>query len=278
MEPMPTPIARRLREGGRLLVTLATGLAALPAVWVLAASAATVLAAGTGLVLFPLALYGVRRWGEAERRRAGRLLGEATADPGLRRRWLLPRLREVVTGRQTWRGVGWLLVHATVGTLAGLVGLIAVAGVPAAVGFVGWWWRNPDPSIQNMGITISDRPTALLVGGAQVALALALWWWVVPPLACGYARLTTIVLSPSAAQRQAAELAARVGTLTETRAEVLDAATRSRSGAAVPSRRDRDRQARRRMVRPVSGLAVWIADSGAVRRQCPDAKRFRRQR
>ena len=216
------------------------------AVPLLGVTALTTIIAGLGLVLFPLALEGVCRWADWERRRSGAMLGvdvpprpvpkalepgTATSGPvSALERVLgshvaaespLVRVRRLLTDRATWRAVRWLLVHLVVGTCSGLVGLTAMLAVPATIVQTFAWGGSRGVTV--LGVMPSSWTDALLLGGVQAAIGVGLLFWGAPWLAHRQARLTLRLLSPSAAELRAEELAARVDVLTETRAGAVDA-------------------------------------------------------
>ncbi|MBE1612709.1 sensor histidine kinase [Actinopolymorpha pittospori] len=239
--------ARGLRRSADLLfVSLPSGMAAMVALPLLGVTALTTIIAGLGLVLFPLALEVVRRWADWERRRSGALLGvdvppspvvrapgpttgargvagsfERVLSSHLGAEWTLARIRRLLTDRATWRAVRWLLVHLVVGTATGLVGLTAILGVPATIVQTFAW--SSIRGVTLLGVTPPNWPVALLLGGIQTAVCVWLLCWGAPWLAHRQALMTLRLLSPSAAELRAEELAARVDVLTETRAGAVDA-------------------------------------------------------
>jgi signal transduction histidine kinase len=144
-------------------------------------------------------------WAAWHRRRAGRLLGTPAS-----------------TGRvPAWREAGWLLAHVAVGGGFGLGTLLCVGNLLTVPVASGLWWLFPadDPPRLFVDVAVTSWPRALGLGLAQALLTGAAVRWAVPPAARAYARLTVAVLTPLATER----LAARVDTLTRTRAGVLDA-------------------------------------------------------
>lgn len=200
-----------VRGGGYLLVSLPMGMAAMMAIPMVAATALTTVMAGLGLVLLPLALYGVRTWGLLESRRAAHHLGwESPVRPLALSGGPIVRLRQIVTDRGTWRGIGWLFGQATVGTFLGLIGFLTVAGVPMLI----------------LDLAVPDGasdPTEPLLNLFMLVVVAGLLLWGAAPLARLQARAALLVLSPSDAELRARELAARVDTLTETRAGAVNA-------------------------------------------------------
>ncbi len=225
---------RGARAGAYLLVCLATGMAAMIGVGLVAVSATTVAVAGLGLLLLPSTLDVVRRWADWESRRAARLLGvelpalpESGADSSGRGEpatGTVARFRRSVADPATRRAVLGLGVHALAGTASGLAGLIAVLTVPGLLVQTVGGWAIPIPGAM---LFVSSLPPVwwLAVPGAtvQILLTVAMLWWTVPALARWDARLTLRALGLSPAELEAARLAKRVDVLTQTRAGALDA-------------------------------------------------------
>ncbi|MEV0700840.1 sensor domain-containing protein [Saccharopolyspora sp. NPDC050389] len=204
-----------VRDAGFLLPGLATGLAALVAIPLILASGLLVVI-GVGVILLPGALTVLHRFAEWQRRRAGRQLGVPT-----------PRIPSatgfvaVLRASATWRDLRWLPVHVLTGVIGALIGLVAVVGPPATVVTMLIWPVLPNASL--LGIRATSWPLAVSTGAVQLALVFSLLWWGVPALARWQAKLALSLLSPSAAQLKAAELAERVDELAETRAGALEA-------------------------------------------------------
>ncbi|WP_242677115.1 sensor histidine kinase [Streptomonospora litoralis] len=198
-------------------MALPTGLAALVALPLLTVLV-LLLTIGAGYVLLPPALERVLAWAEWERGRARTELG-AAPEPGLRGP---SRLRDQVRDPQTRRALLGLLAHAVLGTSAGLVGLLAAVGVPGTVvKLTAWRALSVEPAF--LGIPAETWGIAVGGGLAELAAFSALFLWGTPAVAGGYARLLDRLLSPSAAELQAARLSERVEELSHTRAEALDA-------------------------------------------------------
>ncbi|RNL83250.1 sensor histidine kinase [Halostreptopolyspora alba] len=217
-------LVRGWRAARYLLRAFATGLAAMVALPVLALCAMAIPLGGLGVPLPPHALEGVRRWAAWEHREACEYTGaerppwpEAPPPTGWRR-----RLRHTLDDPATSRSVRWLLAHAPLGTLAGMVGLVAVLGVPSALGKLAVWWAMPEP-LTFLGVPAHGWGVALGGGLAEIVAFAAVFLWAAPPLAGGYARLTARLLSPSEAELRADRLTERVEELSHTRAEALQA-------------------------------------------------------
>ncbi|WP_307806534.1 histidine kinase [Streptomyces sp. FH025] len=104
----------------------------------------------------------------------------------------------------------------------GLVVVLCAGNAVAAAVTVPLWWALPAGTPAGgfaFGVPLSGWGTALTLGTAQTAVFAALTYWLVPLLARLHARLCVALLSPSATER----LAQRVETLTETRADAMNA-------------------------------------------------------
>ncbi len=200
---------RGWRAARYLLLTLATGMAALPLL---------------PLLVLPPVLRQARRWAEWERGRAHAHIGADYAplptSPMPER--VAERLRYVLRDPGTWRSIRGLAVHALLGTLVGIVGLLAALGVPSALVKVAVWWAVPVP-VTFVGIPAHGWGSALIGGLAEVVGYGALFLWGAPAVVGGYARLTARMLSPSDAELRADRLSERVEELSHTRAEALQA-------------------------------------------------------
>ncbi|MFJ7493930.1 histidine kinase [Streptomyces sp. NPDC097727] len=148
-----------------------------------------------------------RTWASWHRRRADRLL-------------LSPRSGPVRVG--TWRVLWWLCTCMVTSLAFGLVVVLCAGNAVATAITVPLWWALPAGTRAGgfaAGVPLSGWGTALTLGTAQVVVFAALTYWLVPLLARLHARICVALLSPSAAER----LAQRVETLTETRADAMNA-------------------------------------------------------
>ncbi|MBH5338121.1 sensor histidine kinase [Streptomyces pactum] len=127
------------------------------------------------------------------------------------RRWLGTPAESSPTTRR------WLLVNAVTGAPAGLLALLVLANI--IVGVIGMtaWWALPAANRPRLWVDlrIDGWGDALGLGIPQVLVLGAVAQYVLPVLARAQARL----LAPSGRER----MAARMATLTKTRADVLDA-------------------------------------------------------
>jgi len=148
-----------------------------------------------------------RAWASWHRRRADRLLHSPPSGP-------------VRVG--TWRVLGWLCTYIVTSLAFGLVVVLCAGNAVATAVTVPLWWALPAGTRAGgfaAGVPLSGWGTALTLGTAQIVVFAALTYWLVPPLARLHARMCVALLSPSAAER----LAQRVETLTETRADAMNA-------------------------------------------------------
>jgi signal transduction histidine kinase len=210
------------RGGGYLLRGLPGAIATLLVPPLLAAAALSTALAGAGLVIFPRALVGVRRWAEWNRRRAAVLLGTTVSSryvplrQGIRAQW-----RQVLDDPENKRDIKWLFVHIATGIPAGMATLGSLGTAVLTAAAAPLWFVFPDdrPLELLLFVPVTSWGAALTLGGAQVAASLLLAVWAVPRLARFHARHCLAVLEPPAADR----LARRVGELSESRAGVMDA-------------------------------------------------------
>lgn len=148
-----------------------------------------------------------RAYASWHRRRADRLL-------------LSPRSGPVRVGR--WRVLGWLCTCIVTSLAFGLVVVLCAGNAVATAITVPLWWALPAGTRAGgfaAGVPLSGWGTALTLGTAQIIVFAALTYWLVPLLARLHARICVALLSPSTAER----LAQRVETLTETRADAMNA-------------------------------------------------------
>jgi signal transduction histidine kinase len=163
------------------------------------------------VALFALPVISVptmaRAWASWHRRRADRLLLSRPSGP-------------VLVG--TWRVLGWLFSFIVTSLVFGSVVVVCAGNAVATAVTVPLWWALPAGTRAGgfaAGVPLSGWGTALTLGTAQAVFFAALTYWLVPPLARLHARICVALLSFSAAER----LAQRVETLTETRADAMNA-------------------------------------------------------
>lgn len=242
-----------VRDGGRGLLLALSALVVCIPLFVGSVVSLAYLALGVGVVLAPPMLLAVRRHAERQRRRALDWSGVRIRAPyrprpqvpesGWARRralctWLL-------TDPATWRDLLWVLANVPVGLVLGLLpaclllnGLEGAVAVPLAIGFphVAYWWIE------------------IVLG----ALTLAAAPYATPALLRAHAVFSASLLGPSGR-----DLDARVGHLTESRSQVLDAS------AAELRRIERDLHDGAQARLAALGLNIGLAEQ--LVRDKPDA-------
>lgn len=209
---------RASRSLMQLVGGLGTGLlAATAAVAVLAVAAGCLV--GIGLPLLAPALRLARSVADRERARLSRWGPEIVSPYQQARHGIRVVLRDPATARD----LCWLAVHAVLGSLLGIVGML----LPILVvrdGSVPIWWQLVPDGVANSAITVlvtvRSWPSALLVGLMGLGWV-ALWVAVGPALARVQAAPGRWLLP---AVRDV-DLSQRVAELTATRAAALDAHT-----------------------------------------------------
>lgn len=179
------------------------------------------------LVLLPLLLAGLRRWVSWEHRRAAVLLGHplpAAAAP--LRGGLRARLRQLLRDPLTRRGLQWLPAYGLSGLACSGVGVgFVLMGLDGARGLLD---GEVPPVLGAFGLSRamelqSNEVAVLAICVAEILAAAAAIWFVAPRLALLQARLSALLLGLSTAGQRVAELAERVGVLSDTRAGAVDA-------------------------------------------------------
>jgi signal transduction histidine kinase len=213
---------RRLsRSVTYLLLTLLSVLPSTIIALVLGLSVISVAIGGIGLVLVPLVVLGLRKWAGLHRRLAGWLL-EIDIVGGSRKPTggILAIARAVAVDQDSWRALGWVVVHVLIGFPFGVATLTLVAApVATLVGNAMWWSAPVGRPMTFLGIALTNWGTALAVGLGSAAVTAALAILIVPRLALVHAQLTRMLLGRPAG----AELADRINELTESRSDALDA-------------------------------------------------------
>ncbi|WP_337061297.1 sensor histidine kinase [Kineococcus sp. G2] len=158
--------------------------------------------------LVPRLLRAVGALAEFERRRTGRHLGHPPPAHGALAGALpVPAVR---------RDLGWLVLHATVGTLAGVAALSAPIGLVQNLALAAAWPLFPG-TVSTLNTPVASWGqaglTVLIAAGYAAAGVL-----VVPLLARGYLRLSSARLAPPPTA-----LAQRLAQVTATRAAAVDA-------------------------------------------------------
>ncbi len=170
---------------------------------------ASLFTAVVALSALPVLLVPVmaRAWATWHRRRADRLLLSPVSGP-------------VRVG--TWRVLGWSCISIVTSLVLGGVMMVCACNAVATAVTVPLWWALPAGTRAGgfaVGVPLSGWGTALTLGTAQFVLFAALTYLLVPLMARLHARICVALLSPPAAER----LAQRVETLTETRADAMNA-------------------------------------------------------
>lgn len=199
---------------GQLVGGLGTAFQAL-GVLVLLAVAAVTAPAGVGLLLAPAALRAVHALARRERARlSARGIEIVPPDPPP------TRLRLALADPTTRRELGWLVRHATLGFLLGLLGLLLPLCAVRDTTFPLWWRLSPgEATTTSIGIgTAHGWPDAL----AATLLGVG-WTAIVLGLGPGMARLQAAPARRLLVAGPGTDLSLRVAELTATRAAALDA-------------------------------------------------------
>jgi signal transduction histidine kinase len=181
-------------------------------------SGLTLIIAGLGFVLFPVAVMTIRVWTDLHRRLVGWVL-RSKLETQLRplTGGVMARVRQVLTDQTTWRDLAWMFVNVFMGFGLGMLGVVLMAFAGGSVFLLFFWWVMPDDvPVQMMGVTVDTLGEAIAVGAPTAVGALALAWFGVPVLARAHATISKALLQPS-------KLAARVEELAETRAGAVNA-------------------------------------------------------
>jgi signal transduction histidine kinase len=167
----------------------------------------------------PAAVRPLRALANAERRRAGRVLGRDIPEPYRPPRGEgLAEARRLLLAPDTWRDAVWMVAHGITGLTAAVLALGLWPAVPYSLSLPLWWWAAPDGSTSAF-IVLDSWPKALTMPFVQTALYVVLLLWLVPRLVRWQARLAETLLAPT----RRTSLSERVEELTETRAEALEA-------------------------------------------------------
>ncbi|GGV33021.1 histidine kinase [Actinomadura cremea] len=167
----------------------------------------------------PEAVRPLRALANAERRRAGRLLGREIPEPYRPLRGTsVERGLALLRSPDTWRDAAWLAAHGSTGLLAGVLAIGLWPAIPFTFSLPLWWWAAPEGS-QSAFLTLDSWPKALTMPFVQGAVYLFLLLWLVPRAARWQAELAETLLRPT----RRTSLTERVEELTETRAGALEA-------------------------------------------------------
>ncbi|MEV5866148.1 sensor histidine kinase [Streptomyces tendae] len=199
---------------GQLVGGLGTAFLAL-GVLLLVALAAVTAPAGVGLLLAPAALRALHALARRERERLSRRGPEIVPpDPPP------TRLRAALGDATTRRELSWLVRHATLGLLLGLLGFLLPLCAVRDTTFPLWWRLSPEEATTtSIGVgTAHGWPDAL----AATLLGVG-WTAIVLGLGPGMARLQAAPARRLLAAGPDTDLSLRVAELTATRAAALDA-------------------------------------------------------
>ncbi|MEU5138513.1 sensor domain-containing protein [Streptomyces sp. NPDC021139] len=199
---------------GQLVGGLGTAFLAL-GVLLLVALAAVTAPVGVGLLLAPAVLRALHALARRERERLSRRGPEIVPpDPPP------TRLRPALADPTTRRELSWLVRHATLGLLLGLLGLLLPLCAVRDTTFPLWWRLVPEEATTtSVGVgtahTWPDALAATLLGVGWIAIVLG--------LGPGMARLQAAPARRLLAAGPDTDLSLRVAELTATRAAALDA-------------------------------------------------------
>ncbi len=223
----PPTITRLHRVFGRTARCLAYLLTSLPAgvaglVWTLVSTVLVVVGSVTALgrPVFLGVTWLDRRLADAERCRAGWVLGAAIASPYPPFTGGRPeRRRQVAAQPATWRDMAWFVVLGPLGLAFGVVTLVWTVVTFGAVAAPIWAWSVPErraPPV--MQYAMSTPPGRLLLSVAGLVVAPVVLW-LVRRLARVQVRVAVALLAPGEHSR----LVERARELARTRARVVDA-------------------------------------------------------
>jgi signal transduction histidine kinase len=205
---------------------------ALRATWYLVAGLRTAVPALLGMCLLPLVLllaFGVpglpwvagriRVLTNVERRRAAKVLGQPIREPSTPLA-ADPYRQYVALMRSTsvWRDIAWMVVHGITGVFVAVLSVEFWIGIPWYLALPFWWWTQK-PGTLGAGLQIYTWPQAIAYPLVMAAFLTALQLWLQPRLARLQGWCAARLLGPT----RRTELAARVESLTETRAQALEA-------------------------------------------------------
>ena len=205
---------------------------ALRATWYLVAGLRTALPALLGVCLLPLALllaFGVpglpwvagriRALSNVERRRAAKVLGRPIGEPAVPQPvTAYQQYFSVMRSSAVWRDIAWMIVHGFAGLVMAVVSVEVWFGIPWDLALPFWWWTQPRGTVGAFW-QIYTWPQAIAYPLFAAAVITLLQLWLQPLLARFQAWYAARLLGST----RRTELAARVESLTETRAQALEA-------------------------------------------------------
>ncbi|MFD0905304.1 sensor histidine kinase [Actinomadura sediminis] len=211
---------RLLRSGADGTARLVAGMrTAVPALCALPPAVFVLVLLPVLLPWLPDAVRPLRALANAERRRAGALLGIEIPEPYRPLRGTsAERGLALLRSPDTWRDVAWTAAHGFTGLVAGVAAIGLWPAIPFSLSLPLWWWAAPEGS-QSAFVTLDSWPKALTLPFVQAAVYVFLLLWLVPRAAVWQARLAETLLRPT----RRTSLSERVEELTETRAGALEA-------------------------------------------------------
>ncbi|WP_202125924.1 sensor histidine kinase [Actinomadura physcomitrii] len=212
-----TAALRRSAEAtGRLAAALRTSV---PALFGLAPLLPFLALLAVALPWLPDAVRPLRALANAERRRAGQVLGREIPEPYQPSEGTgLGEARRIVRTPALWRDIAWMVAHGYSGLVIAVLAVGLWPAIPYSVSMPLWWWAAPEGSVSAF-VELHTWPQALTLPFLQTALYVVLLLWAVPRLVRWQARLAEVLLRPT----RRTSLTERVEKLTETRAEALEA-------------------------------------------------------
>ncbi|MDL4821429.1 sensor histidine kinase [Actinomadura opuntiae] len=167
----------------------------------------------------PDAVKPLRALANAERRRAGEVLGREIPEPYQPRNDSgLGEARRIVRSPALWRDIAWMVANGYTGLVLAVMAVGLWPAIPYTASIPLWWWAAPKGSVSAF-VDLNTWPQALTLPFLQAALDLVLLLWLVPRCVRWQARLAELLLRPT----RRTSLTERVEELTETRAEALEA-------------------------------------------------------
>lgn len=131
---------------------------------------------------------------------------------------MLARLTTWAKDPARWRDLGWLLVAITLGWAMAIAAVVFFFYTLWCLVYPLLWWLVPGVFDEVYGLLRIDTWQESFVMYVPAAVSFLLWWFATPALVRARARVDRALLTDRAAQ-----LRQRVQTLTETRADTVDA-------------------------------------------------------
>jgi hypothetical protein len=178
-------LTRSAREAGYLTAGLLTSIVAFT-VWVTAVTLSLSLAVFVvGLPVMLASAVAFRWTAELDRRNASWLLGRRVRGRYRphRRRTLLGRIAATFADPQTWRDLGWLIVHSVVGFAFGTAALTLIGCVLGLATLPIWYWAIPDGGVEfglwaahSLPVAVATAFLAIPLAALTVAVLRCLAW------------------------------------------------------------------------------------------------------